>query len=116
MKTVNIKYAFVLSIDESQILVSGSAGKIQEYEAEASKVKTKLLVAAMKPDERKPIPSPDHGKWRCFCNHQKLVFAVCTPSTYSERLSNQFLDVKDHGGILKGLILLGDGNLVEKLD
>ena len=94
MKPVNIKVAFVLSVEDSLILVSGSAGKIQDYDAEVSKVKTKLLVAVMKPEERKKVPSPDHGKWHCYCNHQKLIFAVCIPGTFSERLSNQFLDVK----------------------
>ena len=115
MKTVNIKVAFVLSIDESQILVSGSAGKIQDYEAEISKVKTKLLVAVMKPEERKRVPSPDHGKWQCYCNHQKLIFAVCIPGTYSERLSNQILDVKFRAWV-RLTFSSGDGDSMEESD
>jgi hypothetical protein len=93
MKTVNLKYAFVLSVEDSKFLVSASSGQISTFESEASKIKTKILVASMKVDERKKFPSPDHGKWHTYCNHQRLVFAVCIPSTYSERLANQFLDV-----------------------
>jgi hypothetical protein len=88
-----IKYAFVLRLEDSAVLTKGSAGKIEKYQSEANKIKTKLLISALKPDERKKIESPNHGKWLGLCNKDQIIFTVCLPKKYSERLGNQFLDV-----------------------
>jgi hypothetical protein len=75
-------------------LTKASAGKIDKYQPEANKIKTKLLISALKSNERKKIESPNHGKWLSLCNEDLIIFTVCVPSNYSERLGNQFLDVR----------------------
>jgi hypothetical protein len=45
--SIKIKYAFALRLEESEILVKGSAGKVEEFQKEANQVKTKLLISGL---------------------------------------------------------------------
>lgn len=87
-----IKYAFLLRLEDEALLTKASAGDINKYETEAKKIKTKLLISALKPDERKKIESPKHGKWLSLCDKNKIIFTVCITKNYSETLGNQFID------------------------
>lgn len=98
-----LKYAFAIRLTDELILTKGSAGKISKYESEAKKIKSKVLISALKKDERKKITSPSHGKWYSLCDESKVVYVVCVPNKYSEKLANQFLDVSN----LKLTSLLG---------
>lgn len=91
--SINVKYAFALSTEDSKILVKGSAGQMDKYSSEANKITTKLIISALKPSERKKIESPNHGKWLSLCDTQEYIFTVCVAENYSERIANQFLDV-----------------------
>ena len=91
--SIKIKYAYALRLEESEILVKGSAGKVEEFQKEANQVKTKLLISGLQSDERKKIESPNHGDWLSLCGEDKIIFTVLVPRNYSERLANQFLDV-----------------------
>lgn len=88
-----IKYAFILRLQDEKILTKASAGKIKKYQSEAGKIRSKILISALKPDERKKITSPSHGKWLSLCDDSKIIYVVCVPTKYSEKLANQFLDV-----------------------
>jgi len=96
MPKTHIRYAFILRLKDSEILVAGSAGKASKYQKEARKIRQKLLLSALKLSERKKINSPSFGKWLSVCDANKLIYCVCIPSAYSEKLGNQFLDVKPH--------------------
>jgi hypothetical protein len=91
--SINIKYSYVLRIDDSKVLVKGSAGKSDKYTTEANKITTKLIISALKPGERKKIESPNHGKWLSLADSDDCLFTVCVAHDYSERLANQYLDV-----------------------
>lgn len=88
-----LKYTFILRIKDELVLTKGSAGKISKYQPEANKIKSKLLISALKPDERKKITSPSNGKWLSLCDDHQIIYVVCVPNKYSEKLANQFLDV-----------------------
>lgn len=86
--STKIKYAFLLRLEDEAVLIKASAGDIKKYETEAKKIKTKLLISALKPDERKKIESPKHGKWLSICDANKIIFTVCVTKNYSERIGN----------------------------
>jgi hypothetical protein len=94
MPKTNIKYSFILRLKDSEIVVAGSAGKAKKYQSEAKKIRQKLLLSALKKSERKKINSPSHGKWLGVCDANKIIYVVCVPTTYSEKLGNQYLDVR----------------------
>ena len=92
MPKVNLKFVMFIRLEDTKTMISGSGGKVSKYEKEAKKIKTKLLISPIKPDERMKIISPKHGKWISLCDDKMILYSVCLAKEYDENLGNQFLD------------------------
>ena len=105
MPKVNVRFVMFIRLEDTKTLIYGSGGKASKYEKEAMKIKTKLLMSALKPDERKKINSPKHGKWLTLCDEKMILYSVCLAKKYEENLGNQFLDVSFRGLIHRNVCI-----------
>ena len=89
----NLRYAMVLRPSDSATMISGSiSSNSSAYLKEASKIKTKMIEAGLRPNERKKIVSQKTGNWMCECDANNILFVCLVADTYSERLAYGFLN------------------------
>lgn len=82
-----LRYVLIVRPSDQETLISGSISDNEStYAKESSKIKTKMIEAALQPNERKKIVSPKNGPWICEVDGNNLLYIVLTHPEYQERL------------------------------